>query len=173
MNGEIDVVSNSIITAKINFSLNAHFWDVFDPKVYQVLHSLKQWSEVKLLNDYGEKNFQMGTLPNDKGGIYIFVAKPDIVPNTHLYLLYIGRARSTRDQNLRKRCSEYIYENKRPKIGRMIQQWGKYLYIRYLPLDDNELIDKIEAELINRILPPFNDAIPDKEIRAAVQAFSI
>ena len=52
----------------------------------------------------------------------------------------------------------------------MIDGWRKYLFIRYLPLTDNTCIDKIEAELINKILPPFNDQIPDQVIRNAVQA---
>lgn len=61
---------------------------------------------------------------------------------------------------------------KRPKIKRMIDSWGPYLYIRYLPLDDNSIIEALEKELINKILPPFNDFIPDVDIRNAIKAFS-
>ena len=35
----------------------------------------------------------------------------------------------------------------------------------------NDVIEKVEAELINSILPPFNSAIPNKEIRNVVNAF--
>jgi hypothetical protein len=38
-------------------------------------------------------------------------------------------------------------------------------------LEDNELIQYLEAELINSILPPFNDKIPAKKQRQAVDAF--
>lgn len=40
-----------------------------------------------------------------------------------------------------------------------------------IALSDNQIIDKVEEELINKILPPFNDEIPDKNIRDAVKAF--
>ena len=87
--------------------------------------------------------------------------------------MYVGRAHISTTQNLRKRCSQYPVEKKRPKIKRMIEQWGKYLYIRYLPLDNNATIDIVESELINKILPPFNDEIPDQKISAAVKAFTM
>ena len=130
-------------------------------------------SKVKLLDNDGAKNPKLSTIPNDKGGIYLFLAKTHILPESHLYLMYIGRAHKTQYQNLRKRCSEYSAKTMRPKIKRMIEQWGQYLYIRYLPLDDNTKIDKIEAELINKILPPFNDEIPNKELQAVVSAFRL
>jgi len=120
-----------------------------------------------------KRNPQLGTIPNDKGGIYLFLAKPNILPGSHLYLMYVGRAHISTTQNLRKRCSQYPVEKKRPKIKRMIEQWGKYLYIRYLPLDNNATIDIVESELINKILPPFNDEIPDQKISAAVKAFTM
>ena len=43
----------------------------------------------------------------------------------------------------------------------MKDMWKEYLYVRYLPLESNELIDKMEKELIKAILPPFNDQYPD------------
>ena len=49
----------------------------------------------------------------------------------------------------------------RPKIATMRETWGKELYIKYLPLNDNETIRKVEKELIRVIIPPFNDQIPD------------
>jgi GIY-YIG catalytic domain. len=115
----------------------------------------------------------MSDLPTNTGGIYLFVAKPNLIPNSHFYLLYVGRAHYTYNQNLRKRCKEYIKEQSRPKVKRMIEGWGQYLYVRYLPLTDNDLIDSIESEIINKVLPPFNDMIPDKQIRTAVKAFSV
>ena len=160
--------------AKITFILNTTLWDSFDGKIKQILHSFGTWAEIKFLDNKGNKNPSLDTIPNDKGGVYIFIAKSEILPtDTHLYLMYIGRARCTEDQNLRKRCKEYSTNQDRPKISRMIRQWGKYLYIRYLPLDNNSLIDNIEAELINKILPPFNDKVPDQKIQRAVKAFNI
>jgi excinuclease UvrABC nuclease subunit len=170
---EIDVIGN-IAESNIRFMLNTALWDNFDSDVLRIVSSPRSWNEVKLLSPNGKRNPQLRTIPNNKGGIYLFLAKPNILPESHLYLMYIGRAFNTKTENLRKRCSKYPVEKKRPKIKRMIEQWGKYLYIRYLPLDDdNATIDFVESELINKILPPFNDKIPDKRISAAVKAFTM
>ncbi|MFZ7101544.1 MAG: hypothetical protein ACOWWO_02665 [Peptococcaceae bacterium] len=169
---EIDVCRRSIADSKIFFILNPHFWENCNPQIIEYVNT-KDWKEVKFLdNNSGVLHASMSDLPNDKGGIYVFIAKPNIIPASHLYILYIGRSLITEKQNLRKRCSEYP-EDARPKISRMISNWGKYLYIRYLPLEDNQLISELEIELINTILPPCNDKIPDKEIRDAVKAFSM
>ena len=169
---EIDIVS-SLKSSKIHFIINPLFWETFDEAIRDELHNTSVWEETKFLAEDGDINPGMNTLPNDSGGIYLFVAKPDIIPNTHSYLMYVGRARCTGSQNLRKRCQEYLKEQSRPKVKRMSEGWGQYLYIRYLPLTDNTLIDLIEAEIINKILPPFNDAIPNKQVRDAVKAFSV
>lgn len=169
---EIDIIGN-IAGSNIHFILNTTFWDSFDLDVLKVISPPQLWNEVKLLASDGTKNPQLESIPNDKGGIYLFLAKSNILPESHLYLMYIGRAHISANQNLRKRCSQYPTEKKRPKIKRMIEQWGKYLYVKYLPLDDNMVIDVVEGELINKILPPFNDDIPDKKISAAVKAFTV
>ena len=44
------------------------------------------------------------------------------------------------------------------------------MYCSYIELDDNELIMQIETELINKLILPFNDKIPDKKIGFAVKA---
>jgi len=169
---EIDIL-NTLPTSKVHFILNPSLWDSFDDEIKVRLHETPIWNEAKFLDTNGSISGEMNCLPKDAGGIYLFVAKPNFIPNSHLYLMYVGRAHYTATQNIRKRCRGYINEQSRPKIKKMIEGWGKYLYIRYLPLTDNNLIDLIESEIINKILPPFNDAIPDKQIRDAVKAFSI
>ena len=167
---EIDVC-NSISNSKIHFILNPYLWNECNQEIIDSIHT--DWDEVKFLDDGNSTlHASMKFLPNDKGGIYIFIVKPNLIPDSHLYIFYVGRSLKTENQNLRKRCSEYFKDN-RPKILRMIENWGKYLYIRYLPLDDNQFISDLEKILINAILPPCNDEIPDKEIRAAVKAFSM
>jgi hypothetical protein len=167
---EIDLIGN-IAESNIRFVLNTTLWDNFDLDVLNIVSSPESWSEVKLLDSNGKRNPNLRTIPNDKGGIYLLLTKSNILPESHLYLMYIGRAHISKTQNLRKRCLQYPCERKRPKIKRMVDQWGQYLYIRYLPLDDNGTIDTVESELINKILPPFNDKIPDQKIGAAVKAF--
>lgn len=169
---EVDIIKN-IAKSNLHFMLNTALWSSFDSDILSIVSVTQSWSEVKLFEHDGSRNPQLSTIPNDKGGIYLFLAKPNILPESHLYLMYVGRAHISATQNLRKRCMQYSTENKRPKIKRMIEQWGNYLYIRYLPLDDNSKIDDVEAELINKILPPFNDVIPDQKISAAVKAFTI
>jgi hypothetical protein len=164
---EIDI--GSIAESKMHFMLNPTLWESFDSSILRIISIPQNWSEVKLLSSDGEKNPQLSTLPNDKGGIYLFLVKSNILPESCLYLMYVGRAHAS----LRERCSRYPTEKRRPKIKRMIEQWGPYLYIRYLPLEDIETIDSAERELINKILPPCNDEIPDKKIRNAIKAFSM
>ncbi|MDR1069262.1 MAG: hypothetical protein LBL37_00520 [Gracilibacteraceae bacterium] len=171
--GEIDLVGANIALSSIQFILNTTLWDSFNPKVMSIISQPQSWREVKLLAPDGKSNPQLRTIPNDKGGIYLILAKPNILPESCLYLMYIGRAHITADHNLRKRCSQYPTEKERPKIKRLIEQWGRYLYVRYLPLDGNDIIDVVEDELINIILPPFNDRIPNKKISAAVKAFAM
>lgn len=91
----------------------------------------------------------------------------------HLYLAYIGRARNTPYQNLRKRVSEYAKEKERLKIVNMKRFWSPYLYVQYLPLplESNDRIDELEKELIKMALPPFNDKYPEVYNQAMKAAF--
>ena len=153
---EIDVIN--IAGSSIHFILNTTLWSSFDSDVMSAISHPKLWKEVKLLAPDGKRNPQLATIPNDKGGIYLLLIKPNILPESLLYLMYIGRA---------------PVEKKRPKIKRMIEQWGQYLYVRYFTINDNETIDVVESELIKKILPPCNDDIPDQKISAAVKAFKM
>lgn len=158
------------ITIKtLKFTLNPDdAWEKFDKSLKEII--CKEWNEVKYLDDRGDLNPDVSKIPNNSGGIYTFVLKPNIIPDTHLYILYIGRARLTDFQNLRKRCKEYIKDENRPRIGNMMNKWGQHLYIRYLPLDDNGTIDRLEAELIEAISPPINSDYPKKQTRMARKA---
>lgn len=167
---EVDLINDSIRDSKIHFILDPLLWDCIDSDVKKIVK--QKWTEIKYYTDKKVKNDELSSIPNDTGGIYVFVAKPDIIPDAHIYLMYIGRAKYTSSQNLRKRCLEYCNPN-RVKIKRMMEQWWKYIYIRYLPIEGNDIIDKVEAELINKILPPCNEKIPNKTISDAVKAFSI
>ena len=55
----------------------------------------------------------------------------------------------------------------------MKQFWSPYLYVRYLPLptESNECIDELEEELIQAVLPPFNDQYPKVYNQAIKAAF--
>lgn len=167
---EIDLVENSILQSKVNFIIDPQLWHSFDDGIKNVIDA--EWQEVKFFTGDKEKNPEMDLIPSDKGGIYAFVIKPSIIPNVHMYLMYVGRAHISQQQNLKKRCMRY-YNDCRPKIKRMIEYWWEYVYIEFLPLDDNTIIDNVEKELINKLIPPCNDEIPNQTIRNAVKAFSM
>ncbi|MED4019150.1 hypothetical protein [Sutcliffiella cohnii] len=169
---DIDIIGPKIQEYKLQFILNVDFWANYNRELIK-LEDL-EWKEVKFLDDLGtDMSSEMEGLPSDSGGIYFFYVKSNIIPGNG-YLVYIGRAFYTDSQNLKKRCRSYYqkYFNERPKIRRMIRKWGIHLHLRYICLKDNELIEKLEEELINAIIPPLNDKIPNKIIRDAVKAFS-
>ena len=173
LDNEIDIIEYSVAKSNKQFILSTVLWDSFDDAIRSILHSNDKWQEVKFFDDNGGVSNEINMVPNDAGGIYIFVARPGILPCFHNYFMYIGKSR-----NLRRRLRDYYSEkkniNKRPLIRQMLNGWGKYLHVLYLPLYgfENTVIEKIEAELINKILPPFNDQIPDKTIRDVVKMFS-
>lgn len=135
------------------------------------------WKETKYLNEKGnDLNSGIKTITNKSGGIYLFIVKSDILPTISEYLVYIGRAQITPNHNLRVRVKKYFREylstNERPKITRMMLYWQRQLYLKYVEINDNKIIRTLETRLINTLLPPFNDLIPDKKIRKAIKAFS-
>lgn len=159
---------------RISFDLCIPLWERFDSAKLNKLNP--EWTDIKFLNEEGtDVSDDVKALPNDRGGLYVFVIKCPILLSTSEYLAYIGRAQLTSTHSLRVRCKKYLYEycsdTGRPKISTMIGLWGKYLHLRYAVIDDNADTRNIEAQLINAILPPFNDEIPDKTIRDAVAAF--
>lgn len=126
------------------------------------------WSEfIKYMDvEKDEVSDDIKNLPENKGGVYLFFIQGATIPFAEHYLAYIGRAKYTENQNIKKRAKEYLVEsrktNPRPKIEKLFKYWKNFLYFKYFPLEDNLLIDKTENCLIRAILPPFNDEIPDK-----------
>ena len=160
---------------KVEFHLYPINWDRF--KSIKTINIRKtHWKETKYLNDSGrDLNANVKRINNKTGGIYLFVIKSEVLPKISEYLVYIGRAQYTNTHNLRVRVKkyfkEYMSDYERPKIVRMMTSWGNNLYLKYVEINDNDVIIKLEARLINTLLPPFNDEIPDKKIRKAIKAF--
>jgi hypothetical protein len=168
------VLGGDVNQHQIEFKICPTLW--VDGDFIEKIITTKDIKEIKYLNDSGTSFCEdIQTLPQN-GGIYFFVIKSITLPQLANYLVYIGRAQKTENQNLRIRCKKYWQnysrDDERPKIARMIKQYGQYLYLRYIDLGkDNDLIIDLEAKLINNLLPPFNDEIPSKKIREAVKAF--
>ncbi len=162
----------------IKFTLSPTLWENSD-EINSFFNGLTV-KNIKFFNeDCTALNLNITNLSNDKGGIYFFILKHDVLPNLSSHIMYIGRAHSTKHQNLRKRCSVYFNKyykshTERPHINTMLNIWDKHLYLYYIELTDNDEIDMIEEKLINNIIPPFNHDIPSpniKVVRTAINAF--
>lgn len=144
------------------FELNIDQWETMDEEVRSIVSG--EWKKVKFLNENGTAlNEAISTVPDNMGGVYIFVLRPELIPDLHLYIMYIGRARRGKDFSLRKRCRTYIRDT-RPLVATMIELWGKALYFYYLPIEDDALIEKVERELNRVIKAPCNSQYPDEYV---------
>ena len=169
------ILSDKIKVNEVQFYLCPELWTAYNFSDFSL--PADNWKEVKFLNDDGTGlSDAMQELPDDSGGIYIFIIKATIIESISEYLVYIGRAKYTTSHNLNVRCRKYFYEyfdaiRGRPKVTRMVHKWGNYLYIKYTSITNNEQIERLEAELINALLPPFNHEIPEKKYKRAIRAF--
>lgn len=174
MLGEAFHLGEQIKLHTFEFKLCPQLWSEFNVED-NIINAL-EWNETKFLNDDGNDfSDEVKNLPNDSGGIYIFIIRCHVLKEISEYLAYIGRAQFTESHNLRVRCkrylTQYLNEKERPKITTLINYYKDHLFLRYTKVPDNDLIVRLEAELINSILPPFNDEIPDKIVRQAIDAF--
>lgn len=146
----------------LDFQLNIDKWKTVNPDIKSIVS--KPWKSIKFLNLNGTGiNKEIDTVPDDKGGVYVFVLRPGIIPDIHMYILYIGRARKKNGFSLQRRCRSYLKDD-RVKIAYMREMWGEKLYFYYLPLDDDDMIECVERELIRVIIPPCNSQIPDQYV---------
>jgi len=160
----------------ISYKLHPNLWTRY--KLSEIDLKLDNWTTIKYLNNSGTNfNNDINKLPSDKGGLYMFSIHCPIIQGRTEYPAYIGRALLTDGQNLKKRCKEYFQkyskENERPKITTLFKYWSKELYLSFLILEENPEIIDYEKKLINSLLLPFNDLIPEKEFKQARKAFDI
>lgn len=158
----------------LQYTLHQPLWVRYDLSAIDL--SFQKWTTIKYLNEDGtEFHADVDTIPNDEGGLYMFFIKCPVIRGITEFPFYVGRAQLTTGQNLRKRCKEYFLkyskDDERPKITRMFRYWRKELFLSYLVLNDNAAIVDYEKKLINSLLLPMNDQIPEKEIKQAVKAF--
>lgn len=159
---------------KLSFNLSNELWQKWDVNEFDL--NFENWEKTKYLNDSNDDlHNNLNNIPNNKGGLYMFYINCKTIVGITEMPLYIGRAQFTDNQNLRKRVKEYFQKynrtDERPKITKMFNYWADDLYLAYYILDENEDVINIEKKLINSLLLPMNDEIPDQEIRQAVKAF--
>jgi hypothetical protein len=174
MTGNAFSMGEEIELRTVPYKLHKELWDRFNFPYVNIQFS--KWQKIKYLNANADDfDKAIDNIPANKGGLYLFYVKCEIISGITEYPLYIGRAQLTVNQNLRKRVKEYFQhfsrDNERPKITRMFKYWAKDLHLAYLALNDNADIVELEKQIINCLLLPMNDEIPDKEIKQAVKAF--
>ncbi len=168
-------LGEEMLTRKVEYYLHTTLWNKFKRPSADLAFS--NWRKIKYLNHAGTKlGPDVSRVPDDKGGLYLFFVQCHIITGITEFPLYIGRAQLTGGQNLRKRVKEYFQKysssTERPKIHRMFKYWAKDLYLAYYPLQSNTIIKDIEKKIINSLVLPMNDQIPDKKIKSAVKAFN-
>lgn len=174
MTGSAFSFGEEVELRKVEYKLHGELWKKFTSTDFD-LH-FENWIKIKYLNENAD-DFDDGIMdvPNNKGGLYMFYVKCQIISGITEYPLYVGRAQITENQNLRKRVKEYFQKysksNERPKLTRMFNYWKNDLYLAYYPLDDNEDVISIENQFINSLLLPMNTEIPDTEVKQAIKAF--
>ena len=118
---------------------------------------------------------EVGLIPDDKGGVYLYVLENPMVPGSGRHIMYVGRARKTDTENLRARAKSHFAQYKRAeensRLERLYDNWAPYVYFLYIPLDSNDEIDQAEDELIVTLTPPCNLKYPSVKIRKKLSAF--
>ena len=174
MNSSAFELGEKLNNQLVSYYLHKPLWDRFNFPNLNL--QFANWQSIKYLNADGEDfNVEIENVPNNTGGLYLFYVKSSIISGITEYPFYIGRAQFTEHQNLRKRVKEYFQKysrsDERPKITRMFKYWSKELYLAYFTLGNNENIVELEKQLINYLLLPMNDEIPDQQIKQAIKAF--
>lgn len=150
---------------RLDFYHNPYRWNDNLLDKDNPIRDVANWSnEIKYMDGDKVSN-EIKTLPNNTGGIYMFYIKGLNLTFVENHVMYIGRCWYTNKQNIRKRANEYFREKKREKIKKMFKFWKDHLYYRYYKDTDNDRIDRNEVQIIRAILPPMNEAIPDKLIK--------
>jgi len=105
----------------------------------------------------------VGSLPDDKAGVYTFFAEPAIANHDSVrYLLYVGETHG-KQTSLRARVRSYLREKRsttaRVHIVEMIERYQSHLWVYYALVKRN-LVEQVEDELLAAYLPPFNRKYP-------------
>ncbi len=177
MNNNAFELGEEIQVRLVEYRLHPDMWLKYD--LTKINLKFNNWKTIKYLNNDGtDFNNEIENIPNNKGGLYMFSIGCPIIPGFTEYPVYIGRAQYTGGQNLRKRCKEYFQkysrQDERPKITRIFKYSAKELFLSVLTIEDfmNDTKD-LEIKLINSLLLPFNDEIPEKDLKQAVKAFKL
>lgn len=138
---------------------------------------LSKFKCIKLIED-GSFTRNLSKIPTKHGGIYVYCIEPQVIPNCGCYVMYIGKATKTPNENLRQRVQSYSKfltdSTTRPRLYRLFSKWGDYIYVHYLSVNANgDIITALEDRLIGAFAkPPCNAEVRVKSVKNAVRAFS-
>lgn len=170
-----DPVSVDLEAYRNTYTMAPDLWERFNVSDLPV--EISCWGCMKMFNDNcSDLNTHLSDIPNQHGGIYVYVIKPPVIPQCGEYIMYVGKATKTQHENLRVRIKSYKSElgsnYQRDRIHRLFVKWGKYVYVRYLPISGNaETITELEDRLIAALVPPCNSDIRIQSVKRAVRAF--
>lgn len=169
-----DPVESDLGSFQPKFILSPELWEKFNLDGINVDYS--KWSRAKMIGEDGDISSETNSIPREYGGIYVFTIVPSVIPDCGNYLMYIGKATKTENENLRARVRAYkkqVGDNySRPKLHSLFDKWGKYVYVYYLPMDSSANdITQLEDRLIAAYgRPPCNKEILIKSVKDAVDA---
>lgn len=171
-----DPVESDLASYQMTFILSPELWEKFNLEGINVDYS--KWARVKMMDADKELSDETNRIPNDCGGIYVYVIVSPIIPNGGNYLMYIGKATKTESENLRARVRTYKKQfgekYNRSKLHTMFTKWGEYVYVYvyYLPMKSSAAdIKEIEDRLIAAYgRPPCNKEILIRSVKDAVDA---
>ena len=156
---------------------------ILAPELWRKFHidgidniDFSKWKRVKMMDDNGKLSGYTNEIPSQYGGIYLYSIMPEIIPGCGCYIMYIGMASKTQNENLRVRVRSYksqFGENyTRDRVHNLFDKWGEYVYVYYLPVEaSTEAIEDLETRLIACFLPPCNSDIRDAVVKRKVKAF--
>ena len=169
-----DPVESDLMSYKQTFILSPELWEKFDLDGVDVDYS--KWKRVKMVDVNGDISSETNNIPNEYGGIYVYSIVTPMIPNGGNYLMYIGKATKTENENLRARVRSYKKQfgdnYSRSKLHALFTKWGQYIYVYYLPMsttakDITELEDRLIAAYGR---PPCNKEVLIKSVKDAVDA---
>lgn len=177
MSSIYEPIISDITAFQRRFYLIPELWEKFK---YDDLGNVdfSKWKRIKLMDDTG--NFseeEIKKIPTKYGGIYIYCIKSNVVNEADSYIMYVGMASKTANENLRRRVASYKSElgvgYSRDRIHNLFAKWGKYIYVHYLPVDaERDIIEELETRLIGCLIPPCNADIQDASVKKKVKAFA-
>lgn len=176
---DIDIfepIENDLEAFRNTFTMSPELWEKFNISDLPGV-DFSKWNEIKLIeNNAFSPNLSM--IPNQYGGIYVYCIEPRIIPNTGCYVMYIGKATKTKNENLRVRVQSYSKQlgknYNRDRLHRLFIKYGNYVYVHYLSVDASpEIITALEDRLIAAFgKPRCNSDIRIRSVKRAIRAFA-